>query len=206
MRTKFIAPLVTMALFGALMAGAGAPANAAPAAAATAAAAKAQAPKATITNSVLDVAGTAKLINGVSVGDLTDAKFTVAKFVKQDGKMMAAGTVTGMLNGQSVTTPATAEVKSANNSATPSAAAIAPEAVGLAATCQVLNLVLGPLHLNLLGLVVDLNQVVLNITAVQGALLGDLLCSVANLLNGGVGQGGSGISSLINLLNRLLGL
>src|SRR5438105_7388569 len=32
-------------------------------------------------------------------------------------------------------------------------------------TCPVLNLVLGPLHLNLLGLIVDLNQVHLTITA-----------------------------------------
>jgi hypothetical protein len=41
----------------------------------------------------------------------------------------------------------------------------------------VLNLVLGPLHLDLLGLVVDLNQVHLVITAVQapGNLLGNLL-------------------------------
>ena len=52
--------------------------------------------------------------------------------------------------------------------------------------CQILNLTLGPLHLNLLGLVVDLNRVHLRITAVRGPgnLLGNLLCAVANLLNG----------------------
>ena len=45
--------------------------------------------------------------------------------------------------------------------------------------CQVLDLVLGPLHLNLLGLVVDLNQVHLQITAAPGeGVLGDLLCSL----------------------------
>jgi hypothetical protein len=39
--------------------------------------------------------------------------------------------------------------------------------------------------LNLLGLVVDLNTVALNITAIPGAgkLPGNLLCAVANLLN-----------------------
>ena len=36
------------------------------------------------------------------------------------------------------------------------------------AVCSILNLVLGPLHLNLLGLVIDLNKVVLNITGVTG--------------------------------------
>ena len=45
--------------------------------------------------------------------------------------------------------------------------------------CQVLDLVLGPLHLNLLGLVVDLNQVHLQITAdPTGGVLGSLLCSL----------------------------
>jgi hypothetical protein len=69
-------------------------------------------------------------------------------------------------------------------------------------SCRILELVLGPLHLDLLGLVVDLNQVHLTITAQQGPgnLLGNLLCAVANLLNGG-NTGG-----LATLLNRILGL
>jgi hypothetical protein len=69
-------------------------------------------------------------------------------------------------------------------------------------SCTILDLTLGPLHLDLLGLVVDLNQVHLTITGQQGPgnLLGNLLCGLANALNGG---GGGGIA---NLLNRLLGL
>jgi hypothetical protein len=48
--------------------------------------------------------------------------------------------------------------------------------------CQVLDLVLGPLHLDLLGLIVDLNQVHLQITAdPNGGILGSLLCSLTNL-------------------------
>lgn len=48
------------------------------------------------------------------------------------------------------------------------------------ATCPVLDLVLGPLHLDLLGLVVDLNQVHLTVTATQGGgVLGDLFCSLS---------------------------
>lgn len=51
--------------------------------------------------------------------------------------------------------------------------------------CKILNLTLGPLHLNLLGLVVNLNRVHLTITAVRapGNLLGNLLCAVAHLLD-----------------------
>ena len=48
-----------------------------------------------------------------------------------------------------------------------------------ATTCSILDLTLGPLHLNLLGLVVDLNTVHLTITAdPAGGLLGNLLCSL----------------------------
>jgi hypothetical protein len=48
-------------------------------------------------------------------------------------------------------------------------------------TCNVLDLVLGPLNLNLLGLQVDLNQVHLTATAdPTGGVLGALFCGLAN--------------------------
>jgi hypothetical protein len=50
-----------------------------------------------------------------------------------------------------------------------------------APTCSVLELTLGPLHLELLGLVVDLNKVHLTITAnPTGGVLGSLFCGLAN--------------------------
>jgi hypothetical protein len=45
--------------------------------------------------------------------------------------------------------------------------------------CPVLHLILGPLHLDLLGLIVDLNQVQLDITAIPGTLLGGIFCQLA---------------------------
>jgi len=55
------------------------------------------------------------------------------------------------------------------------------------AACQVLNLNIEPIDLDLLGLVVDLDAVHLAINAVQGPgnLLGNLLCSLANAANPG---------------------
>jgi hypothetical protein len=45
--------------------------------------------------------------------------------------------------------------------------------------CPIVDLLLGPLHLDLLGLIVDLNQVHLQITAApNGGILGSLLCQV----------------------------
>jgi len=69
--------------------------------------------------------------------------------------------------------------------------------------CNVLNLTLGPLDLNLLGLRVQLNQVVLNITAIPGGgLLGDLLCGLAG---GPVPPIPTGLQQIINLLTQILG-
>ena len=66
-----------------------------------------------------------------------------------------------------------------------------------------LNLVLGPLDLNLLGLKVHLNRVVLNSVAASGAgaLLGNLICAVAGLLDG---TGLLNVLKVINKLNRIL--
>jgi hypothetical protein len=73
-------------------------------------------------------------------------------------------------------------------------------------SCEILDLVLGPLDLNLLGVEVHLDTVHLNITAQSGPgnLLGNLLCAIAGLLdNGGPLQG---LSGLLNNLFRALGL
>ena len=72
-----------------------------------------------------------------------------------------------------------------------------------------LKKVLGPLDLDLLGLQVHLDTVHLNITARSGPgeLVGNLLCAIANLLNGGLplntvlGQ----IAALLNQLLAILG-
>jgi hypothetical protein len=82
-----------------------------------------------------------------------------------------------------------------------------PQAQSRAAACNVLHLVLGPLNLNLLGLAVHLNKVVLDITANSGSgnLLGNLLCAVAHLLDG-TGLNLNQLLNLSSLLNRIIGL
>lgn len=75
--------------------------------------------------------------------------------------------------------------------------------ISAAGTCRILQLDLGPIHLDLLGLVVDLNAIHLTINAQSGPgnLLGNLLCAVAGLLDGG-----SPLTSLTNLLNQILAI
>jgi hypothetical protein len=75
--------------------------------------------------------------------------------------------------------------------------------------CPILNLSIGAIHLDLLGLVVDLAPINLVITAQSGPgnLLGNLLCAVANLLNGSGGLGGligGLLTQLSTLLNQIL--
>jgi hypothetical protein len=73
-------------------------------------------------------------------------------------------------------------------------ARVVPQATASATspTCQVLDLIVGPLNLNLLGLVVDLKQVHLNVTATRGqGKLGDLFCQLADNSAGGA-SGASG--------------
>lgn len=78
------------------------------------------------------------------------------------------------------------------------AAAEGLQLVPVQATCTILHLTLGPLDLNLLGLLVHLDRVVLNIDAQPGGgLLGDLLCGIANLLAG---------LNLLTTLNRIVSI
>ena len=70
------------------------------------------------------------------------------------------------------------------------------------ASCDILHLELGPLDLDLLGLQVHLDKIVLDIDAdPTGGLLGSLLCAVANLLNTG-----GALADIAGLLNQILAL
>jgi hypothetical protein len=85
-------------------------------------------------------------------------------------------------------------------------------AANLAATCDILNLSVGPLDLNLLGLRVELDNcangpVTVDIRAVQGGgLLGDLLCGLSNRLSGGAGGNlSTAVQRLLFQISQLLG-
>jgi len=139
---------------------------------------------------------------GTFTGTFTPQKFSVA-----NGVLEATGLLKGTMtdaNGTKLGTVSQTVTMPVNTGATTGGAKA--NATNQVLACQVLDLVLGPLNLNLLGLVVTLNQVHLNITAVPGAgnLLGNLLCAVAGLLNGG---GLSGVlGQIASLLNQILAL
>jgi hypothetical protein len=134
------------------------------------------------------------------VGAVTGT-FTPARFAVQNGRLVAAGTLHSVL-----TDAAGNQVGTADTPVTAPVQLPGSGGVSAQALCSVLHLVLGPLDLNLLGLLVHLNQVVLDITAQSGPgnLLGNLLCAITNLLNG-TGTG-LPLDALAALLNAILGL
>ena len=141
-------------------------------------------------------------------GEAVTGTFTITRFAKVNGVLTAIGTFEGTVNGVAKTDTASAPVTALGTHSLTGAAASGVTAQQ-ATTCQILDLTLGPLHLDLLGLTVDLNQVHLQINAEQGPgnLLGNLLCAVAHLLDN-TGGGGGGLSGLLqsiaNLLNQIL--
>jgi hypothetical protein len=149
----------------------------------------------------IPVSGTA---NG---GKSFTGQYSVTQFVTRAGKTYALGTLTGKVGNRFVKRSNVAiPVSVGSGTATPGLSGAGKDHVASpAAACPVLNLVLGPLHLNLLGLHVDLNQVVLDITAVSGPgnLLGNLLCSVAGLLNQPA-LPTQQLTALLNIVQQLL--
>jgi len=124
-----------------------------------------------------------------AAGGAFSGVFNLASFAVQDGQLVAVGTISGVL------TSATGVVGSVLSTVA------LPAAVG-ETTCDILHLDIGPIALDLLGLQVNLSQIVLDITAQAGAgnLLGNLLCSVAGLLDSP-----GGLARLLNQILSILG-
>jgi hypothetical protein len=195
--SRVLAATVTLAIVG-LVGGAGA-----------------QSASAQTNQSVTNQFGSMKVskVTGTAAHGTTFAgHYKVNRFITTStGKTKAVGKLTGTLTKKNGTTRHVAKTgvrmpvrpAASTVSGTPAAAGtVTPQVTG----CQILDLVLAPIDLDLLGLTVHLDRVHLNITAVPGAgeLLGNLLCGVAGLLDStqllNVG------TVLTNLLNAILGI
>ncbi len=146
-----------------------------------------------------------KQVTGTVNGKSFSGLFTVTSFIQDGTQILAVGTLSALkgklsgdakeiLEGQSLTVPVSF----------PSMQQAAVGDITAQATCQILDLTLGPLDLNLLGLVVHLDQINLTIDAQSGALLGDLLCAVANLLDPISFLGN--LAAIADLLNQIVGI
>lgn len=122
-----------------------------------------------------------------AAGQTFQGRMNITRFTAPGGTLTAVGTVTGVAkNATGGVVRSVINAPVAIPVATSASAAEGQSADVAASSCNILHLVLGPLDLNLLGLHVHLNRVVLDITAEQGSgqLLGNLLCALAHLLDG----------------------
>lgn len=128
-----------------------------------------------------------QVINGVGTFAGT---LTISSFNAVNGVINAVGTISGTL-----TNTAGQVVGTLTN------APISIPLTGLTGTCTILTLHVGAINLSLLGLNVSLSPIdlVITATAAPGNLLGNLLCSVANLLNNN-----AALTTLTDLLNQIL--
>jgi hypothetical protein len=143
-------------------------------------------------------------LTGTVNGAAANLTYTIDHFVVQNGALQAVGSLTSTANG--VTTVIGGVTAPVSNNAPSAAATSNAPTANQGTSCGILSLTIGPIHLDLLGLVVDVpNPIVVNITAQPGSgnLLGNLLCDVAGLLNNTTG----GLTSQVaNLLNQLLSI
>lgn len=123
-------------------------------------------------------AGSAQATRGLSASNenaTVHVNFVINRFVRQGRRIVAQGAVVAKYRSASqpqgyiVRKPFSALVKT--RGLTPQSAQ---------KICDVLDLTLGPLHLELLGLIVDLSRVHLTIKAdSEGGILGSLFCNLA---------------------------
>jgi hypothetical protein len=124
--------------------------------------------------------------------------FAPTEFAAVDEDVIATGTLTGTLTDSAGTQLGTVtQTISTPLDRSASGARIA------AADCQILDLRLQPIDLDLLGLVVHLDTVHLNISADTGPgdLLGNLLCALTGLLDGA-----GTAAQIAALLNQILAI
>lgn len=143
-------------------------------------------------------------ITGKNKGKDFKGTYTIKRFESRKGKLVAVGTLKGKLKHRTVTRKNVRIPAAVSEAATSKASQVPP--VPTPGACRILNLVLNPIDLNLLGLRVATSKIAVLIEAVPGAnnLLGNLLCAVTGLLDPGALTGA--INNLTAALNAILAL
>jgi hypothetical protein len=150
-------------------------------------------------NGILE--GTLRDANGRRIGTVEDVFVDAIPVTLGRGQQAQGAPVQASKDG-SVAAPLQTDTPTATGTPATATPTGTPGVVG----CRILTLDLGPLDLNLLGLRVQLNDIHLRVTAEPGPgnLLGNLLCAVAHLLDGGPIPGQ--LDQIVALLNRIVDL
>jgi hypothetical protein len=130
-------------------------------------------------NVALDVEGTPLAVN---------ANVNIQSFTLSGGQLFASGSITGSATLNGVTKPLNATFST-----------VALVDADCTATTANLSVTLQSLSLNVNGIPLSLGSLTLTASGTPGTLLGDLICSLADVLDGG----GSS-TALVTLLNQIL--
>jgi hypothetical protein len=127
--------------------------------------------------------------------------FTIDRFARRNGALYAVGTLKGRLKHRTV------KRRGVRIPATLASGAQSAQIPPTPGACQILNLTLQPIDLNLLGLRVRTSRIDLRIEGVPGAgnLLGNLLCGLLGLLDPDA-LPTTPLGQLTQILNALLAL
>jgi hypothetical protein len=144
---------------------------------------------------------TVKMTGTAKNGKKFNGTYTIKRFTHRGSKLYAVGTLKGRLKGRRV---AKNNVRIPASLARPASAAQIPPTPN---ACQILNLTLQPIDLNLLGLRLRTSRIDLRLEGVPGAgnLLGNLLCGITGILDPQAATPASP-SLLTQVLNALLAL
>lgn len=147
---------------------------------------------------------------------------TINRFEQRAGRIVAVGVLQGTLQraGGTLGTALSTEViwpvtvRSGGLSSVSADAPAAPRLVRVASstaqslgrivrvqapeTCPVLDIMLAPIDVNLLGTQVSIGPIAINLQGEAGTPLGDLVCAASDLIGN--------VAGLVNLLNSILGL
>jgi hypothetical protein len=138
-------------------------------------------------------------------GKQFNGRYAIDRFATSRGRLVSVGTMRGRLGNRRVVERGV-RMPAALSGGT-AAAAAQPPVPPIPGACEILNLRLGPINLNLLGLVVRTNRIQVRIDAVPGAgnLLGNLLCAITGLLDpqtAGVRQQAPALNAILALVPR----
>lgn len=116
-------------------------------------------------------------------GKQFNGTYAINRFTTSGGRLVSVGTLKGRLGNRRVTERGV-RMPATLSSGVASVAA-QPPLPPIPGACEILNLRLGPINLDLLGLVVRTNRIQVRIDAVPGPgnLLGNLLCAITGLLD-----------------------
>ena len=148
-------------------------------------------------------------VSGSNKGKDFKGTYAIQRFEAAGGKLYAVGTLKGTLKNRKVTRK-NVRMPASVAGGGPSSGATASQLPNIPGACQILNLQIGAIDLNLLGLRVRTNAINVRIDAQPGPgnLLGNLLCAITNLLNpgGGLGPLTGALNDLVAALNAILAL